>query len=104
MTAPASSADSRAKPVRITVDLAPADYQALNRWLAKAAVELDQPFSRMTQARALRAMIRATAADDVVNDVVLDLLRREHEREAEPDDFVQDRHADLDPNADEAEL
>ena len=73
-------ADTRTKPVRITIDLAPGDYQALNRWLAKAAVELDQPFSRMTQARAVRAMIRAAAADDVVSGVVLDLLRREPER------------------------
>ena len=69
--------ESRAKPVRITVDLAPADYQVLNRWLAKAGVELDQPVSRMTLARAIRAMIRAAAADHVVNDVVLGLMRKE---------------------------
>jgi hypothetical protein len=69
--------DSRTKPVRITVDLTPADYQVLNRWLARAGVELDQPVSSMTLARGIRAMIRATAADHVVNDVVLDLLRRE---------------------------
>ena len=69
--------DSRAKPVRITVDLAPADYQVLNRWLARASVELDQPVSKMTLARGIRAMIQAAAANHVVNDVVLDLLRRE---------------------------
>jgi len=69
--------ESRAKPVRITVDLAPADYQVLNRWLARASVELDQPVSKMTLARGIRAMIRAAAADHVVNDVVLDILRRE---------------------------
>ena len=69
--------ESRAKPVRITVDLTPADYQILNRWLARAGVELDEPLSKMTLARGIRAMIRATAADHVVNDVVLDLLRRE---------------------------
>lgn len=69
--------ESRAKPVRITVDLAPDDYQVLNRWLARASVELDQPVSTMTLARGIRAMIRAAAADHVVNDVVLDLLRRE---------------------------
>jgi len=69
--------ESRTKPVRITVDLAPADYQILNRWLARASVELDQPVSKMTLARAIRAMIQAAAADHVVNDVVLDLLRRE---------------------------
>jgi hypothetical protein len=69
--------ESRPKPVRITVDLTPDDYQVLNRWLAKASVELDQPVSKMTLARGIRAMIQATAADHVVNDVVLDLLRRE---------------------------
>ena len=69
--------EPRTKPVRITVDLSPADYQLLNRWLARASVELDQPVSKMTLARAIRAMIQATAADHVVNDVVLDLLRRE---------------------------
>ena len=69
--------ESRAKRVRITVDLTPDDYQVLNRWLARASVELDQPVSKMTLARAIRAMIQAAAADHVVNDVVLDLLRRE---------------------------
>ena len=67
----------RTKPTRITLDLSKADYDALNRWLAKAGVELDQPVSRMTLARALRAMIHATTADDVVNAVVLDLLRQD---------------------------
>jgi hypothetical protein len=69
--------EPRAKRVRITVDLAPDDYQVLNRWLAKASVELDQPVSTMTLARGIRAMIRAAAADHVVNDVVLDVLRRD---------------------------
>jgi hypothetical protein len=69
--------ESRTKPVRITVDLTPADYQVLNRWLAKAAVELDQPVSSMTLARGIRAMIRAAAADEVVTEAVLDLLRTE---------------------------
>jgi hypothetical protein len=71
------SKESRPKPVRITVDLSPADYQVLNRWLAGASVELDQPVSRMTLARGIRAMIQATAADQVVNDAVLDIMRRE---------------------------
>jgi hypothetical protein len=57
--------------------LDPADYQVLNLWLARAAVELDEPVSSMTLARGMRAMIRAAAADHVVNDVVLDLLRTE---------------------------
>jgi hypothetical protein len=59
------------------VDLPPADYEVLNRWLARAAVELDQPVSSMTLARGIRAMIQAAAADQVVNDVVVDLLRTE---------------------------
>jgi len=63
------------KPVQVTVDLAPADYEVLKGWLARAAVELDQPASRMTAARAIRAMIQAAAADDAVNGVVLGLLR-----------------------------
>jgi hypothetical protein len=74
---PKSRREARVKPVRITVDLTPDDYQVLNRWLAAAAVELDQPLSSMTLARGIRAMIRAAADDDVVNDVVLGLLHRE---------------------------
>jgi hypothetical protein len=66
---------SRTKAVRITVDMSPADFEVLNRWLAKAAVELDQPLNRMTLARGIRAMVRAAATDDVVRGVVLDLLR-----------------------------
>jgi len=66
---------SRTKSVRITVDLGPADFEVLNRWLARAAVELDQPLNRMTLARGIRAMIRAAATDDAVRGVVLDLLR-----------------------------
>jgi hypothetical protein len=74
---PKSRREARVKPVRITVDLTPDDYQVLNRWLAAAAVELDQPLSSMTLARGIRAMIRAAADDDVVKDVVLGLLRSE---------------------------
>ena len=68
---------SRTKSVRITVDLGPADFEVLNRWLARAAVELDQPLNRMTLARGIRAMIRATATDDAASGVVLDRLRTE---------------------------
>jgi len=59
------------------VELTPADYEVLNRWLARAGEELDQPASETTLAQAIRAMIRATAADHVVSDVVLDLMRAE---------------------------
>ena len=74
---PREEEEARAKPIRITVDLTPDDYQVLNRWLAKASVELDQPVSSMTLARGIRAMIRAAATDNVVNEVVLELLRKE---------------------------
>jgi hypothetical protein len=67
--------EPREKRVRITVDLTPDDYQVLNRWLAQASVELDQPVSKMTLARGIRAMIQAAATDHVVKDVVLDVMR-----------------------------
>ncbi len=69
--------ESRTKPIRVTVDLTPADYQLLNRWLAGASVELDQPVSKMTLARGIRAMIQAAAADRVVSDTVLGIMRKE---------------------------
>ena len=76
---PAGRAATRAKPIRITLDLKQADYDALNRWTASAGVELGQPVSRLTLARSLRAMIHATTTDDMVGDVVLDLLRRDQD-------------------------
>jgi hypothetical protein len=69
--------EDRPKPIRITVDLTPDDYQLLNRWLALASVKLDQPISKMTLARGIRAMIQAAAADLVVTDAVLDIMRQE---------------------------
>ena len=72
--------EPRVKRIRITVDLTPDDYQVLNRWLARASVELDQPLRTMTLARGIRAMIRATATDDLASGVVLDLLRTDQPR------------------------
>jgi hypothetical protein len=69
--------EARAKRVRIMVELTPADYEVLKRWLARAGEELDQPASDTTLTQAIRAMIRATAADQIVNDVVLGLMRAE---------------------------
>ena len=66
---------SRTKSFRVTVDLASDDFEVLNRWLAKAAVDLDQPLKTMTLARGIRAMIRAAETDDAVRGVVLDVLR-----------------------------
>ena len=73
---PADRTAIRTKPIRITLDLKQADYDALNRWIVGAGAELGQPVSRLTLARSLRAMIHATTTDDGVADVVLDLLRR----------------------------
>ena len=72
---PREEEEARAKPIRITVDLTPDDYQLLNRWLALASVKLDQPISKMTLARGIRAMIQAAATDLVVTDSVLDIMR-----------------------------
>jgi hypothetical protein len=74
---PRAPREPREKRIRVTVDLTPDDYQVLNRWLARASVELDQPVTKMTLARGIRAMIQAAAADHVVNDVVLDVMRKD---------------------------
>ena len=54
------------------VEVTPADYEVLKRWLASAG-----PADETTLAGAVSAMIRATAADHVVNDAVLALMRAE---------------------------
>ncbi|HXP55056.1 MAG TPA: hypothetical protein VN847_08875 [Streptosporangiaceae bacterium] len=69
--------EPHAKPVQVTVDLPPAEYEVLNLWLARASLELDQPVARMTLSRGIRAMIQAAAADHVVSDAVLDVMRKE---------------------------
>ena len=69
--------EARAKRVRIMVELTPADYEVLNRWLATAGEELGQPASDTTRTKAIRAMIRAAAADQGVNDVVIGFMRAE---------------------------
>lgn len=68
----------RTKPVRITLDLSPADYAALNRWLAAAGphVDPDNP-PRITAAAALRAMLKVITSHDISELAVIDLLRRE---------------------------
>jgi predicted DNA-binding protein (UPF0251 family) len=69
--------EPRTKPVQVTVDLTPAEYEVLNLWLARASLELDQPVARMTLSRGIRAMIQAAAADHVVSDAVLDIMRKD---------------------------
>ena len=69
--------EPRTKPVQVTLDLTPAEYEVLNLWLARASLELDQPISTMNLSRGIRAMIQAAAADHVVSDAVLDIMRKE---------------------------
>ena len=52
------------------VELTPADHEVLKRWLASAGSA-----DETTLAEAVSAMIRATAADRVVNDAVRALMR-----------------------------
>jgi hypothetical protein len=66
---------SRTKSFQVSIELEADDFEALNRWLARAAVDLDQPLKTMTLARGIRAMIRAAETDDAVRDVVLEVLR-----------------------------
>lgn len=69
--------ESPGQPVKVTVDLTQAEYDVLNLWLARASLELDQPVARMTLSRGIKAMIQAAAADHVVSDAILDVMRRE---------------------------
>jgi len=65
----------RTKSYQVSIELEADDFEALNRWLARAAVDLDQPLKTITLARGIRAMIRAAETDDAVRGVVLDVLR-----------------------------
>lgn len=69
----------RTKPVRITIDLDPAAYTALNKWVADAAAEVNPDLPRLSQSAAVRAMIQAVVLDKSIGLVVIDLLRRESE-------------------------
>jgi hypothetical protein len=64
--------EARAARRRILVEVTPADYEVLKRWLASGGSA-----DEATLAGAVGAMIRATAADHVVSDVVLALMRAE---------------------------
>ena len=51
-------ADRRTKPIRLSVDLDPDTYRALERWKTSCATVLDVP--RLGTAEVIRAMIEAT--------------------------------------------
>ncbi len=58
----------RTKPYRITVDLSPATYTALHRWLVSTAVAVGKP--KLTLSDAVRAMIEEAIADTAATTVL----------------------------------
>jgi hypothetical protein len=63
------------KPIRISLDLAPALFDQLTEWRTKAARQLGR--GRVTNADALRVLVRMLMADDQLTARVIDALRRE---------------------------
>lgn len=64
----------RTKPVRTTVDMAPALHRKLKRWTAEAADELE--LADVPIAEVVRALVRRLTEDGELSDAVLDDLRR----------------------------
>lgn len=56
-----ASAQVRTSPVRVTVDLPPAEHAALVRWCAEAAAETGRP--RVSNQAVLRALVHRLSAD-----------------------------------------
>ncbi len=73
----ARPAQTSTKRIRVTLDLDPAHYAKFNRWLGSAAIAMNPDRPRLSLAKALRAMIDATADDQTVSDKVIDRLRAE---------------------------
>jgi hypothetical protein len=74
---PAPSTAIRTKPVRVTLDLDPADYSALNRWISLVGPRVDPDFPRLSLADALRGMIRATITDETMTGQVVGQIRQD---------------------------
>jgi hypothetical protein len=66
--------ETRARPVRITVDLDGPRYDRLRRWVNDAANTVNPDRGRLSLAAGIRALIDATA-DETVTLVATDLLR-----------------------------
>lgn len=61
---PASTTETRTRPIRVTVDLPPAEHQALKRWCNVAALDLDLTGVALAQVlRALAAELTAGPTD-----------------------------------------
>lgn len=64
----------RVKPVRITVDLTPADYRQLREWAESAAADLDLP--KLAIADVVRAMITVVSVDSGIGAEVRERIRQ----------------------------
>ncbi len=64
------------KPIRISLDLAPALFDQLTEWRTRAARQLGR--GRVTNADALRVLVRLLMTDQELSAKVLTLLRQEN--------------------------
>jgi hypothetical protein len=60
---PPGASAIRSKPVRVTVDLTPAQYRRLNAWIAETAADMDMV--RLSLADVVRAFVLALGNPDV---------------------------------------
>ncbi len=67
---PAPARAVRVRPVRLTVDVSPADHNALARWCLDAAGELGVP--RVHGQELVRALLRRALTDRSLREAVLD--------------------------------
>jgi len=64
-----------AKPIRISLDLAPALFDQLTEWRTRAARQLGR--GRVTNADALRVLVRTLLSDEELTARVVTTLRHE---------------------------
>ena len=75
--AEAPAAAPEGKTTRITLDLDPERYAALNKWLLSASIAVNPDTAkRISVVAAFRAMLDVTVADSLMTTMVLDQLRR----------------------------
>ena len=60
---PPGSSAIRSKPVRVTIDLTPAQYRRLNAWIAETAASID--VVKLSQADVVRAFVAVLGQPDV---------------------------------------
>jgi len=71
-SAPETEVREKARPIRITLDLAPVLHRELTRWCAEAAGQLDVP--RVPAAAVARALLHQLLDED--SDLSAEILRR----------------------------